>query len=611
MTGQQAHRYDIAVIGGGIGGTTLAMILARNGLSVLILEGGSHPRFAIGESTIPETTLLLRILASRYGVPELTYLSTYCGTLKHISSGCGVKRNFSFFHHTSGEPADLRKSTQLPTFAPPLGPDCHLFRQDIDSWLYYLALRYGADGVTDARVTDVEIGSSGVHLGTADGRHYRARFVVDAGGIRALLPEVLGLRETPCPYRTQSRSIFTHMVGVKPWEAVGADHSAHGLPSPPSQGTLHHVFDGGWAWIIPFDNHPRSTNQLCSVGVNLDTTKFPSTGAPPEQEFWQVVSRFPSIAEQLGQARPARGFIASERNQFSSRQLAGDRWFLMPHASNFIDPLFSSGLSVTIWVVNQLAARLLASVRDGHFSVERFEPVTEWTTKCFGYYDDLVSSSYLSFSDFELWNSWNRVWMLGSLYGNNGLIGVLSRAKGGLDDPAWDALETEPYRGVQSVDNPEYAALVKAAVTEVGRYAAGQQPAVDASAKIFEHIRASELAPEPLALLDPAAHCPAGVFTLVPMGRLLRWGKRAPQHVRGRYFTSGGGFVSGLLADGVKDEMTQGISGVRYLLRDTFHGWNQDWARPTAGAAPVGRPECGWPPVKARPTPDSAGEASK
>ncbi|HUC27634.1 MAG TPA: tryptophan 7-halogenase [Streptosporangiaceae bacterium] len=582
MTEARERTYDVAIVGGGIGGSTLGAILARHGVRVLMLEGGSHPRFAIGESTIPESTLLLRVLAGRYGVPELAALSTFTATRRYVSSTCGVKRNFSFFHHARDEQADPRKSTQLSTFAPPLGPDCHFYRQDVDSWLYYLALRYGADGITNAQVTEVQFSGGGVDLGTADGRTYRARFLVDAGGIRALLPQALGLRETPCRYQTRSRSIFTHMVGVTPWEYAVPEKAPHGLPSPPSQGTLHHIFDGGWAWIIPFDNHPRSTNRLCSVGITLDLAKFPSSSAQPADEFWDVVSRYPSLAHQLQHARAARGFTGSRQNQFSSRQIAGDRWFLLPHASHFIDPLFSSGLSVTFWAINQLAAQLIDSVHNDHFSAECFEPTAEWIGRCFDYYDVLVSRSYATFGDFELWNSWNRVWILASLYSNSGLMGVLQRARGGLDDPAYATLGVTPYRGIQSIDNPEFYALFKAASGEVDRYSAGQQSASGAADRIYEHIAASGLTPSSIPLTDPGARSPAGTFTLLPLSRLRLWGLRAPRHVRGRYFNSGVTLTAKLLTEAIATELGQGASGVRHLIRDTFVGWNGDWRRPIA-----------------------------
>ena len=59
---------DVAILGSGIGGSMLATILARQGLSTTIIEAGVHPRFAIGESIIPETSLRLKILAEKYGV---------------------------------------------------------------------------------------------------------------------------------------------------------------------------------------------------------------------------------------------------------------------------------------------------------------------------------------------------------------------------------------------------------------------------------------------------------------------------------------------------------------------------------------------------------------
>ena len=88
-------RFDVVIIGTGIGGSMLGAILARHGVDVLLIDHVSHPRFAIGESTIPETTMLLRLLAVRYGVPEIAHLSKFDSVRTRVSPACGVKRNFS------------------------------------------------------------------------------------------------------------------------------------------------------------------------------------------------------------------------------------------------------------------------------------------------------------------------------------------------------------------------------------------------------------------------------------------------------------------------------------------------------------------------------------
>ena len=72
----EQKKYDVAIIGSGIGGSTLAGILARQGLSVIVFEGGQHPKFAIGESMILETSEMMRALAEFYDVPELAYFSS-------------------------------------------------------------------------------------------------------------------------------------------------------------------------------------------------------------------------------------------------------------------------------------------------------------------------------------------------------------------------------------------------------------------------------------------------------------------------------------------------------------------------------------------------------
>ena len=73
----RTNTYDVAILGSGMAGGMLGAVLARNGVRVLLIDAGTHPRFAVGESTIPYTSGMTRLIADRYGVPELKPLSAF------------------------------------------------------------------------------------------------------------------------------------------------------------------------------------------------------------------------------------------------------------------------------------------------------------------------------------------------------------------------------------------------------------------------------------------------------------------------------------------------------------------------------------------------------
>lgn len=574
----EAAVYDVAILGTGIGGTLLGAILAANGQKVLLLEQGVHPRFAIGESTIPETTVLLRLMARRYGVPEIANLCNFQSVRAHVSPACGVKRNFSFHHHRPGEANDPRHTTQFMTWAPPYGPDIHFFRQDTDAYMLTVAARRGATVRQQTQITEIRFDDGGVDLVTAAGEAFRARYVIDAGGMRAPVAQMYGLREEPCSFRTQSRTIYTHMVGVTPYDECAPPRREHGLPSPLSQGTLHHLFDGGWIWVIPFDNHGSSTNGLCSIGLTQDLAHAPEPEGTPEDEFWRVVSRFPTVARHLANARPIRPWTGTRRLQYSSSQVVGDRYCLLPHAAAFVDPLFSSGLAVTVSAINSIAWRLIAAKSDGDYSGERFGYIDTWTKRLYGYYDNLVAGAYVAFRDFELWNAWHRFWMLGSLYGSAGLFEILGRHEHSGDPAMFSLFETEPYRGLQGIDFEPLTRLFGDAVAEIDRVRSGERSSSDAAGNLFQLIRESGLAPPSWKITDPAHHW-AGALTLLPTMRLVAWGrKRSPEEVRRHYFTIGRG--SGLVGDLRRltmSEVRRARAAVTGVVRNALVCWSNDW----------------------------------
>lgn len=577
-TGSLAKRapYDVAILGTGLTGSILGAILARNGVRTLLIEQSQHPRFAIGESTVPETTFQFRVLAARYGVPEIDNLSTFGRVRRTIGPTSGVKRNFSFVFHRPGEPQRPKESCQLPTLSPPMGPDVHLFRQDVDTYLLSVAASYGAVIRQRTDVTDIKIEGNGVTLRTRQGETFEADYVVDAGGIKAPVAHSLGLRHAVPEMETHSRSIYTHMLGVLPFDACMASQKEHELPSPLSQGTLHHTFDGGWMWVIPFYNHPSSTNRLCSVGLQLDPRKHPPTGLPPDEEFRQFVARYPALRKQFANAIAIRDWTSTDRLQFSSSRMVGDRFCLMPHATAFVDPLYSSGLGISMTAINALAKRLILAKKDGDYSEERFRVVEDRTLRNFKYFDRLVARSYVAFSNFEVWNAWYKVWQIGGVYGSTGTLDVLGSYHRSGSTEAFDIGERAPYNQMHATEMPLFSDLFEATAREMDAFAGDPSLATQTADRIHDLVANSTLWPAPWGstrLRHP------GAFTIPNLIPLIAWFKRsAPPYVREHYFNK---FelrdVLRMASDSLGAELEESTGQFGTLLRDFARGYNTDW----------------------------------
>jgi tetracycline 7-halogenase / FADH2 O2-dependent halogenase len=404
------RQCDVIILGSGLAGSVTAAILARHGVDVVLIDAASHPRFAVGESMTPQLVEWLHILAERYDVPEIKSLANVDASTRDIGPSFGTKAHFGFMRHPVGGEPDPREATQLglPKIFTKNG---HLFRQDSDSFMFHVAVRYGSDPRQNWRATDVDIDEDGVTVTGQNGEAFRGKYLIDASGFRSPLAEKFNLRETPARFKHHARGLFTHYIGVKPFDDVSGHPQQLRPPVPWHQGTMHHLIDRGWFWIIPFDSHPRSRNPLCSVGLTFDERVYPRPkDMTPDEEFHHYLDRYPAVKRQFDGARRVREWVSTDRMQYSSSQSVGDRWCLMSHAAGFLDPLFSRGLSNTFEVVDALTSRLLDALRDGDFSAERFSYVERLERGLLQYNDDIVNSSYIAFSHFRLWNAVFRVW---------------------------------------------------------------------------------------------------------------------------------------------------------------------------------------------------------
>jgi len=405
-------KYDVAIIGSGIGGSTLASVLARQGLNVIVFEGGQHPRFTIGESMILETSEAMRALAEFYDVPELAYYSSE-NFYNYIGTQHGVKRHFSFVHHTSGKHVEPQKSLQAVIPKMPYGHEIHILRQDSDSFLTSVAISYGATILQGTFIKDINIVPGGVEIITKKDVIYNAEYVIDAGGMKSILAQKADWRHRNA--LSHSRTIFTHMIDVPCFNDVALSKEEFGHPYRFSEGTLHHIFKGGWLWIIPFNNHTASTNPLCSVGLQLDPRLYPQRDdLTPKDEFFEFIKQFPDLYAQLKDAQSVRDFMRIDRLQYSAHHIVGDRFALLAHAAGFIDPLYSKGLYITHASIFLMADLLIKAKKTGDYSVQAFAPLEPMTLNYINMHDRLVASSFKAWHNFKLWNMYEVLWLLGA-----------------------------------------------------------------------------------------------------------------------------------------------------------------------------------------------------
>jgi FADH2 O2-dependent halogenase len=527
----EVHPCDVLILGSGLAGSVSAAILARQGANVVLVDAASHPRFAIGESMTPQLIEWLHILSLRYDVPELKHLLDVKAVTRNIGPFHGKKQSFGFVTEHPGQEPDPAETTMfvIPKL---LTEASHLFRQDTDAYYFHVAAKYGCTTRQNWRAADLDLDEDGVTVTGQNGEVFRARYLIDASGFRSPLAQKLDLREKPARFKHHSRSLFTHYIGVKPFDDVSHHPLSLRPPAPWNGGTLHHIIERGWFWIIPFNNHKDSLNPLCSVGLTFDERMYPKPAdMTPDEEFSHYLDMYPAVKRQFSDATRVREWISTDRLQYSSKQSIGRRWCLMSHAAGFIDPLFSRGLSNTFEVVHALVGRILTALEDDDFSVERFEYVDRLERGLLQYNDDLVNSSYIAFSHFRLWNAVFRVWA------NFLTPGVMRLTRARLeflvdhDARHFDKLEEAPHPGLWWPESTKFKNLLEATAETCEKYEVGEYTGDEAADIVFKLLKDCDLVNPVFGWNDENERMV--LPTTVLMAKFMYWATRkAPPEMR-------------------------------------------------------------------------------
>jgi FADH2 O2-dependent halogenase len=409
---------DVAVLGAGFAGSLMALVLQRVGRHPVLLERGSHPRFAIGESSTPLANLTLEGLCRTYDLPRLFPLTKY-GRWQRTYPGisCGLKRGFSFFQHYPGrafQPSPDHTNELLVAASPAdeIG-DTHWFRAEVDHFLVREVQAAGIPYFDRTELTAIEQDRRWRLRGRRDTEdvEIEASFLIDATGPAGLLTRTLGIPTDPAEVGTHSWSVYSHFEGVELWEdrlremnGCVADH-----PYRCDAAALHHVLADGWVWVLRFNNG------ITSAGVAFDGRRHPPDfSLSPEEEWVQVLQTYPSLGRQFARAQAVQPWTRTGRLQRRAGRVAGPDWALLPHAAYFLDPLFSAGIAHTMLGIERLA-RILEPNKNPTSLSDQLGEYGRTLLREVEFVDWLVHGSYLTFGRFDLLSAYTMYYFAGAV----------------------------------------------------------------------------------------------------------------------------------------------------------------------------------------------------
>lgn len=325
MKPSEVQQRQVVVIGAGPSGAIAAALLRRKGHDVLILERQRFPRFSIGES------LLSHCLDF---VEEAGMLDAV------MAAGFQVKHGAAFAWGERYTDFDFREK-----FTPGKGSTFQVQRAPFDQLLADEAARQGVEIRYEEEIIAADFSSDCPRLTVQrlDGSQYQVEtaFVLDGSGYGRVLPRLLDL-EAPSSFPVR-QAVFTHIEDRIDDPAFDREKILI---------TIHPEFRDVWFWLIPF------SNGRCSLGVVGESSHYANRPKDLDACLKAFVAETPNLRRLLANAvwdTPARALGGYSANV---KTLHGPGFALLGNAAEFLDPVFSSGVTIAMRS-SSMAANLL------------------------------------------------------------------------------------------------------------------------------------------------------------------------------------------------------------------------------------------------------------
>jgi len=335
-----AWDFDVAVIGGGPGGSSAATALARRGRTVLLLERDRFPRFHIGESQLPWSNEIFRALGVQDAIAEAGFVKKWGASFRTVD---GATEQYADFQFAAETPSP--QTFQVP-------------RGIFDEVLLRHSERSGVKVLEEHRALDAAFDPDGVVLRFAgpDGteQSVRVAFVVDASGRAGFLTKKLGRHE----FDPVLRNIAVHAQyeGIPRLEGRRAGDIR-----------MFTRADMGWIWLIPISESVTSVGAVIPQSVHRRESK-----AVPEDSLTHYLTGTAGLAPLLAHARRVSPARFDADYSYLGTSLAGDRWIAVGDAAAFLDPIFSTGVLLAMQAGLEAAEAIDDSLRAGEAARHRF-----------------------------------------------------------------------------------------------------------------------------------------------------------------------------------------------------------------------------------------------
>jgi flavin-dependent dehydrogenase len=326
---REDRRLRVAIIGAGPSGSTLAILLAREGAAVTLFDDGRRPELLVGESLVPAVIPILQRLDLE----------------KETASFSRVKPGVSFIW----SPTD-RVSVTFNRFAPAVFPYAYnVPRPQFDDALLTKAVASGVDYVTaraqlvpnTSAKTRAEIRLSPETLASVPGLSGRQPdLIVDATGRARLAARVLGIPARFGPRKDVAH--FAHFEGFGWDDAPGQVRIARG--------------ETGWSWCIPLQ-------ERLSIGIVLGQDDAARLGRTPEERLERAIAIDPGLTSIVGRGRRVTDVATYANYQLISERGYGSGWVMIGDAFGFVDPMLSPGVFLALRSSEQLADALAPWLR--------------------------------------------------------------------------------------------------------------------------------------------------------------------------------------------------------------------------------------------------------